>query len=252
MKLDLFAPATVRKTPRPHQIEALGQLRQSLGKGNKRVVLQLPTGAGKTFVASQIVTGARDKGNRVCFTVPAISLVDQTVDAFEAEGIHRLGVIQANHVRTDASQPVQIASVQSLARRDRPKADIVVVDECHLQFKAIREWMRSEPDTVFIGLSATPWARGMADDWQDLVRPVSMQDLIDAKFLSPFRVFAPSHPDLSSVSTVAGDYHEGQLGEVMGESRLVADVVDTWLQRADYRAISADLSRCQDSNSYET
>jgi DNA repair protein RadD len=230
---DLFATNAVARPLRPHQERAIEMLRQSLGKGNKRVVLQLPTGAGKTRVAAEIVLSARAKRRSVCFTAPAISLIDQTVDAFEGDGVRGIGVIQSSHHRTDPFQPVQVASVQSLARRTLPHSDIVIVDECHARHKVISEWMKAEPNKVFIGLSATPWARGMGDEWQDLVKPVSMQELIDAGWLSPFRVFAPSHPDLSNVATIAGDYHEGQLSEVMQDKRLVADVVQTWKQRAN-------------------
>jgi superfamily II DNA or RNA helicase len=75
----------------------------------------------------------------------------------------------------------------------------------------------------------------MADDWQDLICPVRMQDLIDADLLSPFRVYAPSHPDLTGVKTIAGDYHEGQLSEVMGQAVLMADIVQTWLKLANWQ-----------------
>jgi DNA repair protein RadD len=228
----LFKAEPVRKTARPHQVKALDMLRQSIGRGNKRVVLQLPTGAGKTYIGSQIVAGALAKGNRVCFTVPLISLVDQTIAAFEAEGIFDIGVIQASHHRTDLGAAVQIGSMQTMSRRGVPEAEIVIVDECHLQFDLLPRWMREDPKRIFIGLSATPWARGMGDIWDDLVRPVTMQELIDAGYLSKFRVYAPSHPDLSGVGTVAGDYHEGQLAGVMSETPLIADVVDTWLKRA--------------------
>lgn len=228
---DLFT-ASVARPLRPHQERAIEMLRQSLGKGNKRVVLQLPTGAGKTRVAAEIALGARAKGRTVCFTAPAVTLIDQTIRAFETDGVRGIGAIQSTHVRTDPFQPVQVASVQTLARRNLPHSDVVIVDECHLRHKIITQWMEQEPNKTFIGLSATPWQKGMGDDWQDLVKPVSMQELIDAGYLSPFRVFAPSHPDLSNVATVAGDYHEGQLSAVMQESRLVADVVETWLRRA--------------------
>lgn len=235
--LPLFTDAPFQPRPlRPHQRTAMQLLRESLIAGNKRTVLQMPTGAGKTRTAAEIINGALAKGNRVCFTVPAISLIDQTVEAFEQEGIDWLGVIQANHPRTDYGAPVQIASVQTLAARSLDvNCDVVVVDECHLRFKVISDWIARSPSKVFIGLSATPWARGMADDWQKLVCPVSMQELIDDGFLSPFRVFAPTHPDLSGVKTVAGDYHQEQLGEVMGENRLVADIVETWIKRAERR-----------------
>ncbi len=55
-------------------------------------------------------------------------------------------------------------------------------------------------------------------------------------YLAPFRVFAPSHPDLSGVRTLAGDYHEGDLSGVMNNTPLVADIVDTWLRRAKERS----------------
>ena len=229
---DLFAPSTSRKAIRPHQQKALDMLRQSIGRGKRRVVLQLPTGAGKTYVASQIVAGARAKGKRVCFTVPFVTLINQTIAAFEAEGIYDIGVIQANHCRTDHSQPVQIASLDTMTRRGVPEADIVIVDECHRHSAILPAWMRDDPRRVFVGLSATPWTRGMGDIWDDLVRPVTMQQLIDQGYLSPFRVFAPSHPDLSGVSMDKGDYHKGQLSEVMGDRVLIADVVETWMQRA--------------------
>lgn len=228
--LKLFAEPGLEPRPlRPHQVKAMAMIRESIRRGNRRIVVAMPTGAGKTRLAAEIVNGSLGKGNKACFTVPAVSLVDQTVEAFEREGIDWIGVIQASHPRLDYAAPVQVASVQTLARRKlNVEADVVVIDEAHLQFESMREWMRREPEKVFIGLSATPWARGMADDWQDLIIPVTMQELIDAGYLSPFLVYAPSHPDLDGVRTVAGDYHEGQLSEAMGDSGLIADVVETW------------------------
>lgn len=88
----------------------------------------------------------------------------------------------------------------------------------------------------FIGLSATPWTRGLGKYYQELIVAATTAELIEKGFLSPFRVFAPSHPDLSEVRTVAGDYHEGDLGEVMGEQTLVADVVETWLRQGEGRS----------------
>lgn len=226
---------TIARPLRPHQVKAIQMLRQSIGSGKKRVVMCLATGAGKTRLAAEIVLGATSKGNSVCFTVPAISLIDQTVAAFENEGLHDLGVIQANHPRTDYGARVQIASVQTLSRRGFPDTGVVVVDECHLQFEIIKEWQRKRPETIFVGLSATPWAKGMAENWQELLTPITMQELIDQGYLSPFRVFAPSHPDLSGVKMTAGDYNETQLGEVMSDRKLVADVVETWLTKGEGR-----------------
>lgn len=231
----LEAEATEPRPLHPHQDMALQELRRARLAGSSRVVLQLPTGAGKTRIAAEIIKGAQAKGNRVCFTVPAITLIDQTLRALEGEGIVDLGVIQACHPRTHYGMPVQVASIQTLSRRFLPETEIVVVDECHMRFKVINDWMTACPRVLFIGLSATPWAKGMANHWQKLIAPVRMQELINAGILSPFRVFAPSHPDLARVRTVGGDYHEGQLADVMGDNQLVADVVHTWLRLGEHR-----------------
>lgn len=182
-----------------------------------------------------IVKGALEKENRVVFTVPSLSLIDQTVSAFETEGIRHIGVIQASHPRTDPTAPVQVASVQTLARRNRPSCEVAIIDECHIGSKVIRDWMAKCPKVKFIGLSATPWRKGMAAEYDDLIVGTSMQELIDGGFLSPFRAFAAAHPDLSGVKTSAGDYQQDQLAEVMAEGNLVADVVSTWLEKGEAR-----------------
>jgi len=232
---DLFSHPE-KKTPREHQTRTIDLIRQSLGKGNRKVVAQLPTGAGKTFMASMIANMALAKGNSVTFTVPALSLIDQTVEAFEAEGLGPIGVIQANHPRTDYGAPVQVASVQTLARRSAwPDTPLVIVDECHVRNKAILRWMEKAPSTRFIGLTATPWRRGMGAEWDDLVIGSTIGELIGAGLLSDFRVYAPAHPDLTGVKTTAGDYNQGQLSEAMQQGTMVADVVETWLARGEDR-----------------
>lgn len=224
-----------KKELRPHQVEAIRLVRSSLGKGNKRVVVQAATGFGKTLTATKVIEGALEKGNKVIFTAPAISLIDQTVTAFEAEGVTGIGVMQASHPRTDPTAKVQVASVQTLARRDIPEAALIIVDECHLRAKVIEKLMRERSDVFFIGLSATPWAKGMGLLWEDMVTPCTIGDLIEQGYLSKFRVFAPDIPDMSGVKVVAGDFHEGQTAEVMEGKALMASVVDTWLERGENR-----------------
>ncbi|MFC7399569.1 DEAD/DEAH box helicase [Chelatococcus sp. GCM10030263] len=220
-----------------HQVSAMQMLRASLGSGHRRPMLQAPTGFGKTLLAAAIVEGAMNKGNRVVFCVSAVSLINQTVEAFWYDGIRDVGVIQAAHPMTDWSRPVQVASVQTLQRRKLLEADVVVIDEAHNMFDFYRRWMADEDwqKVPFIGLSATPWARGLGKHFDDLIIAATTQELIDKGFLSKFRVFAPSHPDLSGVKTVAGDYDEGQLAEAMDRGTLTADIVQTWLERGEGR-----------------
>jgi superfamily II DNA or RNA helicase len=224
-----------KKELRPHQSRAIALIRQSLGKGLKRVVCEAPTGFGKTLTAAKIIEGSMAKGKRVIFTAPAVSLIDQTVSAFEAEGLTDIGVMQASHPRTDPTAALQVASVQTLARRDIPEAALIIVDECHLRAKVIEKLMKERDDVFFIGLSATPWAKGMGLLWQDKVTPCEIGDLIEAGYLSRFTAFAPDIPDMSGVKTVAGDYSEAGSADVMEGKALMASVVETWLERGENR-----------------
>jgi superfamily II DNA or RNA helicase len=222
---------------RPHQTQVVAQIDEAIADGCRRLIAQAPTGFGKTIVGAVLANRTRADRGRVIFTVPALSLIDQTVTKFYDEGIRDLGVIQANHHLTNYARPIQIASVQTLQRREIPPADLVIIDEAHRWFEFYGEWLKDPQwaDVPFIGLTATPWTRGLGRYFDRLIIGATTQELIDAGYLSKFRVFAPASPDLSGVRTVAGDYHEGDLSDAMDKAALVADVVDTWIDRAEDR-----------------
>lgn len=222
---------------RDYQEAAIRNLRSSLRSGKRRPVLQMPTGAGKTATAGAIINMARDKGHGVIFCVPAISLVNQTVESFERDGIFEIGVMQAYHERTDHTAPVQVASIQTLMRRDVPDAGLIIVDEAHVLFKFYGKWFADleAKGVPVIGLTATPWSRGMGKLYDDLVIGTTTQELIDRGYLSKFKVYAPAHPDLTGVKIVKGDYETKGLSRVMQEGTLVADIVSTWLEKGEDR-----------------
>jgi DNA repair protein RadD len=160
---------------RPHQVRLLDQLEMALATGCNRVVVQAPTGFGKTIVAAHRLRRIQDAGKRAIFIVPALSLIDQSVEKLYAEGVKDVGVIQANHLLTNYARPIQVASVQTLQRREVPAADEIIIDEVH-------RWYRFYPalladsrftQTPIIGLTATPCDQGArpifqpADYWGD-------------------------------------------------------------------------------------
>ena len=89
------------------------------------------------------------------------------------------------------------------------------------------------PDIPFIGLSATPWSRGLGKYYDDVLIAATTKDLIEQGYLSKFKVFAPSEPNLEGVRTVAGDFHESELAEAVDKPALVGDVIQTWLDRGE-------------------
>jgi superfamily II DNA or RNA helicase len=221
-------------TLRPHQTRLLDQLDTAIGEGCKRIVAQAPTGFGKTIVAAHRLRLLQDAGKRAIFTVPALSLIDQSVEKLYAEGIKDVGVIQANHLMTDYARPIQVASIQTLQRREVPDADEIIIDEVHRWYKFYPKLL-GDPhftNTPIIGLTATPWTKGLGMYFERLIIGSTTQELIEGGYLSKFKAFAPASPDLTGVRTVAGDFHEGDLSEAMNKTVLVADVVTTWLERA--------------------
>ncbi len=230
-------PPVIERVLRDYQQEAIDRLRDSLRSGYRRPMLQSPTGSGKTLVAATLVNMALAKGKRVAFVVPSLSLISQTIEAFAAEGIYDVGIQQANHMMTDHSRPVQICSIQTIARRGYPSADMVICDEAHKIFEAYGRWF-TDPAWAripFIGLSATPWTKGLGKLYDTLIVLSTTAEMVEAGYLSPFRVYAAAHPDLKGVRTVAGDYHEGELSIAMNKATLVGDVVNTWLKYAEDR-----------------
>ena len=89
------------------------------------------------------------------------------------------------------------------------------------------------PGIPFIGLSATPWARGLGKYYDDLIVAATTARADPGWLFVAFVAFAPSEPDLAGVRTVAGDFHEAQLAEAMDRAVVVGDVVETWLKRGE-------------------
>jgi DNA repair protein RadD len=218
----------------PYQAEFKRELYSAIAGGCRRIVGQAPTGYGKTVLAAAIAQDAIDRGKRMIFVVPFLTLINQTVKMLVDNDIpaDKIGVIQAKHELTDPNRPIQIASVQTLQKRDLRPANIVLIDEVHRLFKFYDKWLKDPDwaDIPFIGLSATPWTRGLGKRFYKLIIGATIQELIDRRRLSKFEVWVPSTPDLEGIKVVAGDYEEGQLSEVMSQPTLVADVVDNWLQ----------------------
>ena len=227
-------PPTLRPL-RPRQAAAIEAIRQAVKEGHRRIVLQAPCGFGKTLTAAHLVSSSLAKGHRPLFTCPAITLVNQTLKAFEAEGIEDIGVIQADHERTDYACQMQIASVQTLIRRELPDIDFVIVDEAHLSWEKLYEKLDSEAwkDKIAIGLSATPWAKGMGLHWTKLIHAATIPELVADGHLTPFKGRGPSTgcaPDMTGAKIVAGEYQEDWAAKAMGKDYIVADVVDVWLK----------------------
>lgn len=220
---------------RPHQERAINLIRHSFTRGNRCPVLQASTGFGKTLIAVDIIKQALAKGKRVLFVVDRVQLIDQTSEVFDNHNLHH-GVIQADHWRVN-SEPLQLASVQTLTRRKhKPMVDLVIVDEAHCMYESLSKLITHTWNNLpFIGLSATPFTKGMGTVYDDLIVVETTQSLIDKGYLCDFIAYGSTQLDLSGIKTQAGDYNQKQLGERVNQGQIVGDVVSTWLKRGENR-----------------
>lgn len=226
---------------RPYQAAGIEALRSHVRAGRRRILLQLPTGGGKTVVAAAIIASARANfGARVLFFAHRLELVDQTVRQLARLGVSDIGVMRGDDGRTNPSAPVQVATVQTLARRKLPVADIVFVDEAHraagLTYQRIIE---AYPDATIIGLTATPCrldGKPLGDVFDALELGGTYAELIADKFIvEPIVYSASVAPDLSDARTRMGDYAEEDIEEAMMTPHVIGNIVGEWQAHAEGR-----------------
>ncbi|QBR72168.1 hypothetical protein CU048_13805 [Beijerinckiaceae bacterium] len=218
-----------------HQKLAIDLLRESIAAGKRRPMLQLATGSGKTEIAMNIARSAAAKGHRVAFLVPRTVLIEQTVENFRRGGVPDVGVLQGMRGRDSCQKQVVVASEQTLVRRPTQNFGLVIVDEAHMQFDAVKKWFASPEmqNTIVVGLSATPWSRGLGRVYDDLIKPVSMTGLMSIGRLSRFKIFAPPPPELGSVHIDKGEFRNDELSDICNRREIIADVIDTWKKRGE-------------------
>jgi DNA repair protein RadD len=229
---------------RPYQQRAIELLYEHRAG---RPLLALATGAGKTVCFAHVVRQFASQGCRALVVAHRRELIHQAHARLAALGIDA-GLILAGERPSDRA--VQVASIQTLARRDPPAAELVVVDEAHHAVGAsYQRLLETYPRSWIIGATATPFrldGRGLGAIFTAIVAPVTVQELVDAGTLIAPTVYAPASPDLAGVRTVAGDFDGEQIAERM--SGLTGNVVEHWLRLSPGRrtvafAVNVDHSR---------
>ena len=229
---------------REHQVRAIEMVRESMARGNRRVILAAPCGFGKTITAAAIAKSAVEKGKRVLFVCDRIKLVEQSIAAYAEHGL-QFGVIQAQHHLSDGYKaPIQIASVQTLVkRRWWPDTDLVIVDEAHVMYKSLVEKLERWDAVPVIGLTATPFSKGLGKIFQDLVVPITTRELQEKGWLAECEYYVGKSVDTKGIkkkalSTGGTDYDPEALGKRMSEDiELTGSIVE------NYREHSNNLTR---------
>jgi type I restriction enzyme, R subunit len=195
--------------PRYYQRIAVNRALRAIARGQRRILLTLVTGTGKTLVALQLVAKLRKSGwtagrmPRVLYLADRHILVDQPKDDYFVRAFKDV-VHKISKGHAQRSREIYFALYQSLERGDEQALfsqyekdyfDLIIVDECHRgRASSSSQWrgiLEHFDEAVQIGLTATPIRKDDADTYGYFGNPVyeySLRAGIDDGFLAPYRV----------------------------------------------------------------
>lgn len=219
--------------PREWQKKALPKLLQQIDS-HINTLLCVPTGTGKTKMALMAIANYVKQGKRALFVVDRLVLIQQTKEAFEECGI-RCDILQGNN-STYTNAPVVIASQQTLIRRDFPRnIHVIFIDETHIMSKQLKEIIKDQKIST-IGLSATPFTKGLGLVYKELYNPYTTQQATNDKVLVALRVKECKPINMAGAKKIGGEYSDHDVEERAID--VVGDVVAEYKNHANNKAIA--------------
>lgn len=237
---------------REYQQALVDGVRASFQAGHYRTMAYLPTGGGKSRVATAIIQMVLQKAPdaRVCVLANRKVLVHQFARALRDAGLD-VGILQGD--RTEGlDRRVIVASIDTVHLRGMLEdVRLFVIDEAHACAGSVkyRSVLFRHNRVRCVGLSATPFARGLGKCYpelggkplfEDLIVGATVQQLVDDGYLTDLEIYAPSEPDMTGAKTVRTaegeqDFRQADIDEAADKPELVGDIVRHWLRLADGR-----------------
>jgi len=211
---------------REHQLGVVDKLRQGFKEGHRTQLLYAPTGFGKTEVAIYLMKATADKYNRSAMILDRIVLIEQTSLRLTKYKLDH-GVLQADHYKRDITKKIQICSSQTIEKRNKfPEMDLLIVDECHVTRKLISNLIKNNPKLKVIGLTATPFTKGLGSLYSNVVCGATTEDLVKKGWLAPLRVFICKEIDMTGAKKLAGEWSPDDVTE--RGMKITGDIVSEW------------------------
>lgn len=223
---------------RGYQHDLLEQARARVRAGVNALLIQSPTGSGKTVLVAKMLQTAASRGYRSWFNVHRRELVKQSVMTLTDSAGMDVGIVAAGFPGNRAL-PVQVCSIGTLRQRRSilaPPALIIWDESHHLAAGSWAEIFDAYPNAAHIGLTATPErldGTGLGKWFKEIIVGPSVAWLIQHKYLADYRLFAPKPPDLSNVHMIAGDYNRKELTAAMNKSSVTGDVITHYKRYAN-------------------
>ena len=229
------------RTTRPYQTRIIRETRKFFAAGIRRVLIQLPTGAGKTHIALELVrlAGAR----RVLYVVPSDEIYEQT-EADLRKARTACAGLKAGGFPDMNGKSALIAMAQTLVKRIDTdvfaswRPELIFIDEAHKLFDLNKTLLERWGNVSAIGLSATPCRlddKPLHELFPHMVVGESIPRLIADQWLVAARTYQAPVPDLSAVGMRGGDFDPRQLEQAYSTKKVLTSIPEYWLRHAKGR-----------------
>ena len=166
---------------------------------------------------------------RTAMVMDRVVLVDQTSLRLGKYGIDH-GVMQSGHWRYRPHERIQICSAQTLEARGKfPDIDLLIIDEAHVSRAGTRKFIKDNPAVKVIGLTATPFTKGLGDIYTHIVGASPTGELIEKGWLTQLRVFIAKEIDMTGVKKIAGEWSADAVKE--RGMKITGDIVSEWVKK---------------------
>ena len=251
---------------RDYQQDLLEKAVSALIPAKARVMLQLPTGGGKTHIAGALLRRWLHNGRKAVWLTHRTELADQTCGMLSDAGVSAISLKtwQSGHDAPSVPNGVVILMAQTVGRRTNRMQiwgkyrgdDLLVIDEAHHATadgweRAIEQW----PGRV-IGLTATPWRLSVKEGFDHLFSKLhcgpQVGELQADDWLCPARVLMPKPEEIIRAGKVnsIGEYSESGIEQANRDRPdvMTAGALRFWQSHATGRqtvvyAISQDHAR---------
>jgi superfamily II DNA or RNA helicase len=211
---------------RPYQQEAKAAIFSEWDKGNKKTLLVLPTGTGKTIVFAKVTEECIRSGNRVLILAHRAELLDQASDKINKATGLKSAVEKAEQSCLGSWYRVVVGSIQTLTREkrlqqfDKDYFDTIIVDEAHHCISdSYQNVLQYFDEAKVLGVTATPDRgdmKNLGQYFNSLAYEYTLPKAIKEGYLS--KIIAQTIPlklDLTGVGMQSGDFKAGDLGTAL-------------------------------------
>lgn len=214
---------------REYQSSALLKLRGGFLAGHRSQLLYGPCGSGKTETAISLMVATSEKSNHVAMVMDRRILVEQTSHRLSKYNICH-GVLMSEHWNYSPDKKIQICSAQTLeVRGSFPGLKLLIVDEAHCNRSSIIEFIKNNQSVKVIGLSASPFTKGLGSIYSNVVNATTTKELVNSGSLTPLRVFISKEIDMTGAKKVAGEWSQKEATE--RGIKITGDIVSEWVKK---------------------